>query len=54
MFSTTLALPATTTATGWGLHEKHDAELHPLRMIWVMVNERNGNRRPQMFWRTDL
>ena len=54
MSSETLAFAATTMATGWGKHEKHAAELHPLRIIWVMVNERNGGRHPQMFWRTDL
>jgi len=53
MCSQTLALPATTMTTSWEQHEKHDAEVHPLRMIWVMVNERHGNRRPYMFWRID-
>jgi hypothetical protein len=24
----------------------------PLRMNWVLVTDTNGNRRPQMHWRT--
>jgi hypothetical protein len=30
--------------------EQVEAELHPVRMEWIVINDANGNRRLQMHW----
>jgi len=64
MSSTTLSLHPATMATKpltsaacyefhRPAHEKSEAELHPLRMDWHVINDANGNRRLQMRWRAN-
>jgi hypothetical protein len=35
------------------VHEKYEAEFHPLHMNWVLVDDTKGNPRPQMRWVVD-
>lgn len=35
------------------VHEKRETAFRPLRMNWVVVTAANGDRRPQMSWRTN-
>jgi len=35
------------------VHEKYEAEFHPLHMKWVLVDDTKGNPRPQMRWVVD-
>jgi len=64
MCTTTLTLPAATRSTRSlrlaacgdicpAIQEKREAESRPIRMDWVVLSDENGNRRPQMRWRTD-
>ena len=32
------------------VHKKYEAELNPLHMNWVLVNDTKGNPRAQMRW----
>ena len=32
------------------VHEKYEAELNPLHMDWVLVDDTKGNPRAQMRW----
>ncbi len=34
------------------VHEKGEKEYHSVRMDWILITDVNGNRRPQMHWRT--
>lgn len=35
------------------IHEKHESDLRRVLMKWVIVTDSNGNRRPQMYWRSN-
>jgi len=45
MHSAALTIPSPAVETA--------SEFHSVRMNWVIVTDKSGNRRPQMHWRAD-